>query len=104
MFKKILFISVLLIGLFQCTYGQQIEFYKHFSSNYELAFSSIIKVHDGGLFVVGEAFANNGSNYFYLKTDSLGNELWRNTGTYFTGNLDSSNILYRVNKSLAFHT
>ena len=96
MFKKIFFISVLLIGLFQCTYGQQIEFYKHFSSNYELAFSSIIKVHDGGLFVVGEAFANNGSNYFYLKTDSLGNELWRNTGTYFTGNLDSSNILYDV--------
>ena len=94
--KKTIYISILLNCLYQCIYGQQIEFYKHYSSNYEIAFSSIAKVHDGGLIVVGEAFAHNGSNYFYLKTDSLGNELWRGTGTYFTGSLDSSNVLYDV--------
>ncbi|MBK7572029.1 MAG: T9SS type A sorting domain-containing protein [Bacteroidetes bacterium] len=86
----------LFFGLSQFAFCQQIEFYKHFSSNYELSFSSIIKVHDGGLVVVGQAFATNGGNYFYVKTDSLGNELWRNTGTYFNGSLDSSNILYDV--------
>ncbi len=89
-------ILFLLFGLCQIAFGQQIEFYKHFSSNYELSFSSISKVHDGGLLVVGQAFATNGGNYFYVKTDSLGNELWRNTGTYFNGSLDSSNILYDV--------
>ena len=86
----------MLFGLSQFASGQQIKFYKHFSSNYELAFSSIIKVHDGGLFVVGQAFSNNGGNYFYLKTDSLGSELWRNTGTYFTGAPDSSNTFHDV--------
>lgn len=94
--KKKFSILFLLFSLSQVAFSQQIEFYKHFSSNYELAFSSIIKVHDGGLLVVGEAFAFNGGNYFYLKTDSLGNELWRNTGTSFNGSLDSSNILYDV--------
>ncbi|MBP9922612.1 MAG: T9SS type A sorting domain-containing protein [Bacteroidia bacterium] len=94
--KKKISILFLFFGLSQFAFCQQIEFYKHFSSNYELSFSSIIKVHDGGLVVVGQAFATNGGNYFYVKTDSLGNELWRNTGTYFNGSLDSSNILYDV--------
>ena len=67
--QKLMLIAIFYFCPVRFVGGQQIEFYKHFSSNYELAFSSICKVHDGGLIVVGEAFAQNGSNFFYMKTD-----------------------------------
>ena len=89
-------ILLLLFGLNQIAYGQQIAFNRQYSAN-KLAFNSIKTVHDGGCIVVGGDFLGpNGGNYFYLKTDMSGNEIWRATGTYFTGSQDSSNTLHDV--------
>lgn len=76
---------------FQNINAQPANFYKEFSTNpVELALISLDTVHDGGYILVGSYENVNGGNAIIIKTDSLGNELWRKLNTYFTS-LNSTN-------------
>lgn len=76
--------------------AQPANFYKEFSTNpVELSLISLDTVHDGGYILVGSYENINGGNAIIIKTDSLGNELWRNTNSYFTS-FDSTNSYLSV--------
>jgi hypothetical protein len=94
--KRKFSIIYLIMAMCHIASAQQVAFYKQFNAH-KLAFISIATVHDGGCIVAGgDLWGPNGGNYFYLKTDVLGNEMWRRAGTFFTGAPDSSNTLHDV--------
>ncbi len=89
MIKKIIAISILLF-FFLFTYGQNTVFLNKYSATSEITFDYIIVSHDSNYIVAGETFSPNGGNYFLLKTDRSGNEIWRKKNNLWTVNYDSS--------------
>ena len=80
----------------QITDAQPANFYKEFTVNQvELSLYSIDTVHDGGYITLGSYENANGGNAIVIRTDSLGNELWRKRNEYFTS-LDSTNEYLNV--------
>ena len=76
--------------------AQPSNFYKEFStSSVELSLISLDTVHDGGYILIGSYENVNGGNAIVIRTDSLGNELWRKRNEYFTS-LDSTNEYLNV--------
>ena len=76
--------------------AQPSNFYKEFStSSVELSLFTLDTVHDGGYILIGSYENANGGNAIVIKTDSLGNELWRKRNEYFTS-LDSTNEYLNV--------
>lgn len=73
-------------------YGQ-IKYFKRYSSmESSLNFNSISVLHDSTYLLVGQEFGPNGGNYFILKTDSNGNEIWRSANKLFDGDNNSNNL------------
>lgn len=76
--------------------AQLSNFYKEFTVNQvELSLYSIDTVYDGGYITLGSYENANGGNAIVIRTDSLGNELWRKRNEYFTS-LDSTNAYLNI--------
>ena len=92
---------LLLLLAFACSnlFGQPTGFYKTYATGQvELSLFELDTVHDGGYILIGSYENVNGGNAIVIKTDSLGNELWRKSNYYFTS-LDSSNTYLSVKET-----
>ena len=90
--KLLLFIS--LYSTIFCS-AQSVNFYRQYSSTRELILNSIDTTSDGGYISAGFVKNSIGSDYYVVKTDSLGIEQWRRENTLYNS-LDSSNKMYAI--------
>lgn len=88
------------IGMQTHVFSQPANYFKKYSTGgVELTLITLDTVHDGGNILIGSYENANGGNAIIIKTDSLGNELWRKRNSYFTS-LDSTNEYLCVKESL----
>lgn len=84
----------LFLGFIDCR-AQMTVFYKQYSDLREVSLSSIDTTHENGAILGGQLLSTNGGDFFIMRIDSLGNEMWRKSGNYFNGG-DSSSLLTSI--------
>ncbi len=88
------------IGTPSYIFSQPASYYKEYGTgSVELSIFGLDTVHDGGNILFGSYENTNGGNGIIIKTDSLGNELWRKQNAYFTS-FDSTNLYYCLKESI----
>ncbi len=95
--RTLVFFSIalqLFLGI-DCSFGQVTKFYRLYSGNTDLRLFAVHQSQDNGFVAAGNATSTIGGNYFIVKVDSIGNEMWRSVGGFFN-TLDSDNVTNSV--------
>lgn len=84
MFKTHIIVIIYILSPFT-SFAQLSNFYKIYPFISETYFIDIDTTHDGGYVACGQTYGPNGGDFVVLKTDSVGNELWRFENNEFDG-------------------